>query len=66
MRRKALLLLNVFILMTLIVSACAQATPEPEEGETEGFVRGVILQRVKDRGKLVCGGRTDLPGSVSG
>ena len=57
MRSKALLMLFVFILMALIVSACGQADPE-----SEGFVRGAILERVKDRGKVVCAGRTDLLG----
>lgn len=60
MRRKALLLFSILIVSSLVLAACAQATPEPEEGE--GFVRGAILQRVKDRGKVVCGGRTDLLG----
>jgi general L-amino acid transport system substrate-binding protein len=40
-------------------------TPEPEEEEPmaeEGFARGEILNRVLERGKVVCGGRTDLLG----
>jgi general L-amino acid transport system substrate-binding protein len=44
----------------MVLAACAKATPEP--GEVEGFVRGAILQRVKDRGKVICAGRTDLLG----
>ncbi len=44
----------------MVLAACAKSTPEPDEAE--GFVRGAILQRVKDRGKVVCAGRTDLLG----
>jgi general L-amino acid transport system substrate-binding protein len=60
MRRKTLFLFTILLLASMILAACAKATPEP--GEAEGFVRGAILQRVKDRGKVVCAGRTDLLG----
>lgn len=60
MRRKVLFLFTILILASMVLAACAKATPEP--GEVEGFVRGAILQRVKDRGKVVCAGRTDLLG----
>lgn len=60
MRRKAFFLFTILILASMVLAACAKATPEP--GDDEGFVRGAILQRVKDRGKVVCGGRTDLLG----
>jgi general L-amino acid transport system substrate-binding protein len=62
MRRNTQLLFSLFILLALVLSACAEATPEPGEGDTEGFTRGAILARVKDRGKVVCAGRTDLLG----
>lgn len=60
MRRKSLFLFSILIISSLVLAACAQATPVP--GEEEGFTRGAILQRVKDRGKVVCAGRTDLLG----
>ena len=39
-----------------------EAEPEEEMASEEGITRGAILNRVKDRGKLVCGARTDLLG----
>ena len=60
MRRKALFLFTVILLASMVLAACATSTPEPDEAE--GFVRGAILQRVKDRGKVICAGRTDLLG----
>jgi general L-amino acid transport system substrate-binding protein len=60
MRRKVLFLFTILILASMVLASCAQATPEPDVAE--GFVRGAILQRVKDRGKVVCAGRTDLLG----
>lgn len=103
MSKKILMLVSLLILLSLILAACAQPTPEKvvEEvevvktvvvteiveiegepvvqevvkevvvtqevevevpAETEGFARGEILARVLDRGKVVCGGRTDLLG----
>lgn len=64
MRRKTQLLFSLFVLLGLVLSACAAATPEPadDNGEAEGFTRGAILSRVKDRGNLICAGRTDLLG----
>jgi general L-amino acid transport system substrate-binding protein len=49
---------------TIIEERVITTTPEPEEPmvEEEGFVRGEILNRVLERGTLVCGGRTDLLG----
>lgn len=60
MRRKALFLFTLILLSSMVLAACAKSTPEP--GEAEGFVRGAILKRVKDRGKVICAGRTDLLG----
>ena len=103
MSKKILTLVSLLILLSLVLAACAQPTPEKvvEEveviktvvvtevveiegetvvqevikevvvtqevevevpAETEGFARGEILARVLDRGKVVCGGRTDLLG----
>jgi len=103
MSKKILMLVSLLILLSLILAACAQPTPEKvvEEvevvktvvvteiveiegepvvqevvkevvvtqevevevpAETEEFARGEILSRVLDRGKVVCGGRTDLLG----
>jgi general L-amino acid transport system substrate-binding protein len=103
MSKKILTLVSLMVLLTVVLAACAQPTPEKvvEEvevvktvvvtevveiegepvvqevvkevvvtqevevevpAETEGFARGEILARVLDRGKVVCGGRTDLLG----
>lgn len=62
MRRKALFLFTIILLASLVLSACAKSTPEPTDGDAEGFTRGAILSRVKARGKVICAGRTDLLG----
>ncbi|MCH7588567.1 MAG: amino acid ABC transporter substrate-binding protein [Chloroflexi bacterium] len=62
MKRNTLYLFTLFVLLGLVLSACAAATSEPQDGEAEGFTRGAILSRVKDRGKVICAGRTDLLG----
>lgn len=59
MSRKSYLILAIFILTALLLAACSTGGDTGGEGE---ITRGAILQRVKDRGKLVCGGRTDLTG----
>lgn len=57
MSRKYFLLFAVLVLFALVVAACGGQTSEAEDTGT-----AEILQRVLDRGKLVCGGRTDLTG----
>lgn len=52
MSRKLYSLFAVFMILSMVLTACG----EKEIGS------GAILARVKDRGKLVCGGRTDLLG----
>jgi general L-amino acid transport system substrate-binding protein len=57
--------LTIFILATLVLSACgAAATPTPAETEMAaapaGF--GATLQTVKSRGNLICGSNSQVPG----
>lgn len=58
MSRKLTLILAVVVLLSMLLAACATS----EEGEGESITRGAILERVKERGELVCGARTDLLG----
>lgn len=78
MSRKSFLMLVVLVGLALIATACASAEPAPVETvivtvEVEVPVeaepapamptgRGEIYNRVIERGKVVCGGRTDLAG----
>jgi len=57
MSKKLLLIFTLISLFALVLSACGG-----DGGEGEALGRGAILNRVKDAGKLVCGGRTDLLG----
>ncbi len=59
MSRKFTLFLAVVVLLALLLVACASSS---EGGEGESITRGAILERVKERGELVCGARTDLLG----
>lgn len=59
MSRKFTLFLAVVVLLALLLAACASSS---EGGEGESITRGAILERVKERGELVCGARTDLLG----
>ena len=59
MSRKFTLFLAVVVLLALLLAACASSS---EGGEGETITRGAILERVKERGELVCGARTDLLG----
>jgi len=67
--RKLFGITSLLIVASLVLVACGAAAPteappaETEEATTsqpEGY--GSILSRVKERGRLVCGGRTDLLG----
>jgi len=50
-------------LIVLMLAACsAQQTPPPGQEEATVSPTGSRLDLVKDRGKLICAGRTDLPG----
>lgn len=65
MSRKFFVFLSIIVVLMFALAACGGTTDEatPDVGEeTEGFVRGDILARVVERGKVVCGGRTDLLG----
>jgi general L-amino acid transport system substrate-binding protein len=60
MKTKFYTLFAFLIIAALVLSACASG--EADTGTGEEITRGAILSRVKERGKLVCGGRTDLLG----
>jgi general L-amino acid transport system substrate-binding protein len=63
MRRKGLFLLYALILTSLMVAACGGgATPTEQVAEEPTVGRGDIFNRVVERGKVICGGRTDLAG----
>ncbi len=64
MIRKLLLPLFALVILSLIVTACGGTAPPATNGEEGQVVAGYgeILARVRERGSLVCGGRTDLPG----
>jgi general L-amino acid transport system substrate-binding protein len=59
MSRKILFTVSILALLGLGIAACA-TTDTGEESAAVGY--GDILQQIKDRGRLVCGGRTDLLG----
>jgi general L-amino acid transport system substrate-binding protein len=58
MRRGTQLALAILVLVALLLSACGGETAE----SGEEISRGAILSRVKERGQLICGARTDLLG----
>jgi general L-amino acid transport system substrate-binding protein len=67
--RKLFAVIGILIVASLVLVACGSTAPTeaPAPAETEAAVTqaqgyGTILARVKERGKLVCGGRTDLLG----
>ncbi len=73
MLRKLFPVVAVLVILALVMTACATADEAPV-AESEAVVDapaaeeaapeegGSILERVKERGKVVCGGRTDLAG----
>lgn len=65
MRNRLLTPVSLLIVLTLVLAACGGAAapeeaPPEQEGQVSGY--GSIVQRVRDRGTLICGGRTDLAG----
>lgn len=64
MSRKLLISITIMIVIGLFAAACGAPTetaaPEAEVAAPIGY--GAVVQRIKDRGKVVCGGRTDLLG----
>lgn len=67
--RKLFLIASLLIIASLVLAACGGAAPteapapaEPVEEPADSGDGGSILARVKERGKVVCGGRTDLAG----
>ena len=64
MSRKFLITTSLLILIAIIATACqsSEATTAPEEGAAAPSGYGVLVQAIKDRGKVVCGSRTDLAG----
>ncbi|MFC2054904.1 amino acid ABC transporter substrate-binding protein [Chloroflexota bacterium] len=59
MSKKLFTILALLFVFVLVVSACTSTSEEPEGADIS---RGAILERVKERGKVVCGARTDLLG----
>ena len=57
MYRKYFPVLAIFIVLALVLTACGSAEPAEVVSVEED-----ILNRVLERGKVVCGGRTDLAG----
>jgi general L-amino acid transport system substrate-binding protein len=57
MYRKYFPVLAIFIVLALVLAACGSAEPAEVVSVEED-----ILNRVLERGKVVCGGRTDLAG----
>ncbi len=66
MLRKLFPILAILMVLVLALTACSSAeeAPEAETAQEEAAPAGgtEILGRVKERGKVVCGGRTDLAG----
>lgn len=62
MKIKLYTIVALLVISILVLSACAPSPAEPESAGGEEITRGVILSRVKERDKLICGGRTDLLG----
>jgi len=64
MSRKLLVITSIFIMLAIFATACqtSEATPAPEEGAAAPSGYGAIVKAIKDRGKVVCGSRTDLAG----
>jgi len=58
MSRKIYLLLAIFMIAAMLLAACGGE----DTGGEEAITRGAIYDRVKERGQLVCGSRTDLLG----
>lgn len=60
MSKKLLPIFVFLVIASMVLSACATGAEEATDGEE--ITHGAIMARVKERGKLVCGGRTDLLG----
>jgi general L-amino acid transport system substrate-binding protein len=59
MSKKLFTILALLFVLVLVFSAC---TSTGEETQVKEISRGEIMDRVKERGKVVCGARTDLLG----
>ena len=57
MNRKFYSLFAMLVILALVLTACGGGGEEAAAGDGES-----ILARVKENGKLICGGRTDLLG----
>jgi general L-amino acid transport system substrate-binding protein len=64
MSRKLVFSISILIFIAMFAAACqtSEATTAPEEGAAAPSGYGVLVQAIKDRGKVVCGSRTDLDG----
>ena len=50
------------IIASMVLAACAPAAPAEEEAPAPAAPTGGVIETIKSRGKVVCGGRTDLAG----
>ena len=63
MKQKRYSLFILLVIIAMVFSACSTGGEDADTGGGgEEITRGAILNRVKERGKLVCGARTDLLG----
>jgi len=64
MSRKLFFITSLLILLAIFASACqsTEATEAPAEGAAAPSGYGALVNTIKDRGKVVCGSRTDLAG----
>jgi general L-amino acid transport system substrate-binding protein len=62
MLRKLYPVLAILLIATMFLGACQTGAEETTEEGGADITRGAVLARVKERGQLVCGGRTDLLG----
>jgi general L-amino acid transport system substrate-binding protein len=61
MSRKIFFVTSILIILAIFATACQSGTEAPAEGAApSGY--GEMVNAIKERGKVVCGGRTDLAG----
>ena len=63
MSRKFFVITSILILLAIFATACqsGDTSGEPAEGDMpSGY--GALVSAIKERGKVVCGSRTDLAG----
>lgn len=60
MSRKYLVVISIFIMLAIFATACQTSEATTAADAPSGY--GAVVQAIKDRGKVVCGSRTDLAG----